>query len=444
MPRALIILVGAASTVVAVAGVPVQGRLRRPGWPGWATALVVLILVCSILLGVALGIIFFSVVRLATELPQYATKAEALVGSVSAQLAALGVGPEQIQQAAGSVNLGNVAGVLAALLGSMAGLASNFVFLLALLLFLSVGSGGYEDRPASIAADRPGVSGALGRFAWGTRQYLLVTTVFGLIVAVLDSIAPASSRARACSPEPSSSSRRAGSSAPDGRRRGGVNTEALVLALSAVVRPTSAAAVVAMLSTRHPQRLLAAYLVAGLAFSVAVGALVVVLLGGRDSASTSPALRPVVDLVLGAGALGYAAGAGFGQLPRPRAEGEPAKDTWLRRRLRDLTPSGAAAAGVLTHLPGLVYLAALNAIVGTATGTVDGLLQVGIYNLIWFSLAIAALVLSVYRPDVSRDLLDRLASWTRRHRRIIIVVLSGALGAYLVVVGVLGLIDASS
>ena len=189
MPRALIMLVGAASTMVAVAGVPVQGRLRRHGWPGWATALVVLILVCSILLGVALGIIFFSVVRLATELPQYATKAEALVGSVSAQLAALGVGPEQLQQAAGSLNLGKLAGVLGALLGSVAGLASNFVFLLALLLFLSVESGGYEDRLASIAADRPRVSEALGRFAWGTRQYLLVTTVFGLIVAVLDSVA---------------------------------------------------------------------------------------------------------------------------------------------------------------------------------------------------------------------------------------------------------------
>jgi AI-2 transport protein TqsA len=209
MPRALVILVGAASAVVVVAGVqavawligpgfmalivviavaPVQGWLRRRGWPGWATTLVVILLVYAILLGLALGIIF-SVARLATELPQYATKAEALVGSVSAQLAALGVGPEQLQQAAGSLNLGKLAGVLGALLGSVAGLASNFVFLLALLLFLSVESGGYEDRLASIAADRPRVSEALGRFAWGTRQYLLVTTVFGLIVAVLDSVA---------------------------------------------------------------------------------------------------------------------------------------------------------------------------------------------------------------------------------------------------------------
>ena len=69
------------------------------------------------------------------------------------------------------------------------GLASNFVFLLALLLFLSVETGGAGDRLASIAADRPRIAEALGHFAWGTRQYLLVTTVFGFIVAVLDSIA---------------------------------------------------------------------------------------------------------------------------------------------------------------------------------------------------------------------------------------------------------------
>ena len=49
--------------------------------------------------------------------------------------------------------------------------------------------GGAGDRIASIAADRPRIAEALGHFAWGTRQYLLVTTVFGLIVAVLDTIA---------------------------------------------------------------------------------------------------------------------------------------------------------------------------------------------------------------------------------------------------------------
>jgi len=209
LPRALAVLVGGAAAVIVVAEIqgaawligpafmaliiviavtPVQGWMRRRGWPPWASALVVIVLVYAILLGLALGIIF-SVARLATELPQYASKADSLVASATSKLTALGVGPDQLKQAAGSLNLGKLASVLGALLSSVAGLASNFVFLLALLLFVSVESGGYHHRIASIAADRPQISEALGHFAWGTRQYLLVTTIFGGIVAVLDSIA---------------------------------------------------------------------------------------------------------------------------------------------------------------------------------------------------------------------------------------------------------------
>jgi predicted PurR-regulated permease PerM len=75
------------------------------------------------------------------------------------------------------------------LLASISGLASSFVFLLALLLFLGIESGGASDRLASIGVDRARITEALAHFAWGTRQYLLVTTVFGPIVAVLDWIA---------------------------------------------------------------------------------------------------------------------------------------------------------------------------------------------------------------------------------------------------------------
>ena len=174
--------------IVVIAVAPVQGWLRRHGWPGWATSLVVVVLVYAIVLGLALGIII-SVARLATELPMYASAANELVGGVAAQLAAFGVGQEQLQQAAGALHLSKLAGVLGGLLSGITGLASNFVFLLTLLLFLSIDAGGVGDRLASIAVDRPKITEALGHFAWGTRQYLIVTTIFGLIVAVLDSVA---------------------------------------------------------------------------------------------------------------------------------------------------------------------------------------------------------------------------------------------------------------
>lgn len=209
LPRALVVLLGAAAVVVVVAGIkaiawliapafmaliiviavaPVQGRLRRKGWPAWATTLVLVVLVYAILIVLALGIIV-SIARLATEVPKYASQADGLATSLTNALAKAGVGPDQLQQAASSLDIGKLAGLLGSLLDSVAGLASSLVFLLALLLFLTVESGGVRHRLASIAADRPGIIGALDHFAWGTRQYLLVTTVFGFIVAVLDSIA---------------------------------------------------------------------------------------------------------------------------------------------------------------------------------------------------------------------------------------------------------------
>jgi AI-2 transport protein TqsA len=209
IPRALVVLLGAAATVVVLAGVqaiawlvgpaflalviviavaPVQTRLRRRGRPGWLSTLVVVLLVYGVILGLGLGVVF-SVARLATELPRYTSQADGLLTGLSAQLAALGVGREQVQAALSSLDLSKLGGVFTALLESVAGLASNLVFLLALLLFLGVESGGVGHRLAAIGVDRPKITVALGRFAWGTRRYLLVTTVFGLIVAVLDSIA---------------------------------------------------------------------------------------------------------------------------------------------------------------------------------------------------------------------------------------------------------------
>jgi Sap-like sulfolipid-1-addressing protein len=221
-----------------------------------------------------------------------------------------------------------------------------------------------------------------------------------------------------------------------------VSLEALVLGLTTVVRPSSAAAVYAMLSTHRPRQLLVSYILAGAAFSLTVGVLVVVAFQSRPASSTTTAGRAVLDLVLGAAALGYAAGTWTGRLHRRSAE--PAEESWMQRRLHHLTPPVAALAGVLTHLPGIVYLAALNAIIDSASGPVDGIVQVAVYNALWFSLAIVALLVSVYRPIVFRDALERGTAWVRRHQRTIVVVFCGVLGIYLVWKGVATLRGASA
>lgn len=221
-----------------------------------------------------------------------------------------------------------------------------------------------------------------------------------------------------------------------------MSVEAFLLGLTTVVRPTSVAAVYAMVSAHRPRRLLTVYLAAGLAFSVAVGLAVVLAFQGRETSSTTTVGRAVLDIVLGAAALGYSAGTWTGRL-HGKAREDPG-ESWLQRRMQHLTPRGAALIGVATHLPGIVYLAALNAIVGSAGGPTSSVLQVLVYNALWFSLAIVALVLSVYRPTVSRDMLERGTAWAREHQRMIVVVFCLLLGVYLVGSGIVDLRNAGT
>lgn len=209
LPRALVILLCAAAAVVVFAGVqaaawlvgptflalilvialsPVASALRRRGWPGGLTTLVLLVLVFGTLVVLALGIIV-SIAALATQLPKYAGNADDLASSVTSWLAQFGVGTDQLREAANSLDVGKLSGLLASLLSGIAGLASSLAFLLALLLFLSIESSGAADRLLSITMERPTATRALERFATGTRRYLLVTTVFGFIVAALDTVA---------------------------------------------------------------------------------------------------------------------------------------------------------------------------------------------------------------------------------------------------------------
>ena len=208
LPRGLIILLGLASLVVALAGVrsiawlvgpvflalilvialaPVQTWMRRRGWPGWLSTLVLILLVYAVLLAMIASIVV-SIARLATEMPQYANQAQHYVTAATNLLAKYGVGPEQLQSLAGQLNWGKIAQFVGSLLDGISGIATSIVFLLALLLFLSVETTGVAWRLAAVGV-RPQVSAALSQFAVATRTYLVVTTVFGLIVAVLDTVA---------------------------------------------------------------------------------------------------------------------------------------------------------------------------------------------------------------------------------------------------------------
>ena len=126
-------------------------------------------------------------------------------------------------------------------------------------------------------------------------------------------------------------------------------------------------------------------------------------------------------------------GAARARRQRPRARGSAGD-------LRNPSARVVAAAGIGTHLPGLIYLAALNAIASERPAPVDAALQVAIYDALWFLIPLASLVLAVVRPGAARAYLDAATAWVRRHEHAVLVSGSLVLGGYLVVKGTVSLL----
>ena len=213
--------------------------------------------------------------------------------------------------------------------------------------------------------------------------------------------------------------------------------ELLVLALASTVRPTSLAAVSALLSHASRRRLLLAYIAAGLAFTVAFGVAVVGAFHGIHIGAGSDSTKGIAYVVSGAVALLLGCVVLAGLVPRRANRGAPGASAWKSRLDRRLTVPAAAVAGPLTHIPGLFYLVALNVIVAHEPRVPGGLVAVVIYNAVWFALPIAALATCIVNPDAAREAVVLVQRWTGQHSRVLILSTSFIVGGALVVRGAL-------
>jgi AI-2 transport protein TqsA len=209
LPRWLLLLLGAAAATVAVAGLraiawlvgpvllalvvvvalsPVQTRLRRAGVPRWLATTILLILVWLVLL-VFVGLLVVSAAELAALLPDYSDQAQALINGVVADLNEARVVQGTLSDLVRQIDYASVVDVATGLLGRLTDTFSTLVLLLTAMVFVTIESSGFGRRLALVGAERPHLPVALTLFARGTRSYLVVSTVFGAIVAVGDWIA---------------------------------------------------------------------------------------------------------------------------------------------------------------------------------------------------------------------------------------------------------------
>jgi hypothetical protein len=220
-----------------------------------------------------------------------------------------------------------------------------------------------------------------------------------------------------------------------------MNLDVVVLALGSAPRPAGIAALYALLSASPPRRVVVAYLVAGLTFSVAVGVLVVAIFYGAGIDYRGTEVYSAIELLGGLAALGFAVGVRSGRLQPPARDEGAGDESAIIRRLHNPSVITALVAGVATHLPGLFYLVALNAIVAEGRSLVVGVLEVLLFNAIWFGTAIASVVIFLLRPGVARRALARVDGWARHHARSITVLVFAVVGSYLTIRGVTSLVN---
>jgi len=209
LPRWLLLLLGAAAATVAVAGLravawlvgpvflalvvvigltPVQSWLRRKGAPSWLATAVLLILVWTVLLSFV-GLLVLAVAQMAALLPNYASQAEVLINQVVGDLNNAGIVSGQLSDLVSKIDYSQLVGVATGLLGRLTDAASTLLLLLTALVFVAIESSGFGRRIALVEAERPHLPVGLSLFVQGTRSYLIVSTVFGAIVAVGDWVA---------------------------------------------------------------------------------------------------------------------------------------------------------------------------------------------------------------------------------------------------------------
>jgi AI-2 transport protein TqsA len=206
LPRGLLVLLGAAASVIVVAGLksiselvapaflalvltigvhPMRGWLVRRRLPGWAATIVMIVTVYAILFGLAVSLVV-ALARFATLLPTYQEDLARLVADATTWLNGLGVGSAQITAVEKAFDPGQLVGLFSSLLGSLLGVLSDLFFIITLLLFLAFDATWFPGSLTAAEQSRGGLVSALASFAVGTRRYLIVSTVFGAIVAVLD------------------------------------------------------------------------------------------------------------------------------------------------------------------------------------------------------------------------------------------------------------------
>ena len=206
LPRALVLLIGAACAVVAAAGIrgaaeivapimlslvltiavlPLARWARSRGWPSWLGTLLALVAAYAILLVLVLGTAL-AITKLIELIPQYADSAKDMTGDAESFLTSHGVDEQSASTATAQLDPSKLVATLTDVLSGILGLLGNLFLLVTLLFFTCSAIPLSGPRFATLRRAKPEMGASVIRFVSSTQRYLIMTALFGAIVAVLD------------------------------------------------------------------------------------------------------------------------------------------------------------------------------------------------------------------------------------------------------------------
>jgi AI-2 transport protein TqsA len=173
--------------VLTVVAHPMVGALVRRGMRRSFAVAIAVLTVDGGLLAFCVALVV-SIGQLVTVLPQYAGDWQDLLDRLRSKLAGAGIDPGQVRDALNSIEPQSVLSALGHFVAAFAGGIAALVLILATVLFMTAEAAGVTERLAEV----PGtwrLRSALADFARNTRRYVVVTTIFGALVAVVDTVA---------------------------------------------------------------------------------------------------------------------------------------------------------------------------------------------------------------------------------------------------------------
>lgn len=167
---------------------PLHVWLVRKGTPTWLSAVLVSLTVFAVLIVMVVGLIW-SVSEMVRILPNYSDQFNVLYQQVLALVGQLGFDPAAIGGAFKSIDPNSFLGPATSVVSGASGFIAMLGVVIAALVFMTMDTPGMAGRIHRVAANRASIAAAMGAFARGVRRYWLVTTIFGIVVAILDGIA---------------------------------------------------------------------------------------------------------------------------------------------------------------------------------------------------------------------------------------------------------------